>query len=71
MTQRYTATAKKNPGRKSWLVEFRHPLKTDNNNKPGKKTRKGLGTSSINCWQIKPCGQSPHTLMRATVLTPK
>lgn len=44
MTQRYTATAKKNPGRKSWLVEFRHPLKTDNNNKPGKKTRKGLGT---------------------------
>lgn len=30
---------------KSWLVEFRHPLKTDNNNKPGKKTRKGLGTS--------------------------
>ncbi len=44
MTQRYTATAKKNPGRKSWLVEFRHPLKTDNNNKPGKKIRKGLGT---------------------------
>ncbi len=44
MTQRYTAAAKKNPGRKSWLVEFRHPLKTDNNNKPGKKTRKGLGT---------------------------
>ena len=44
MTLPYTATAKKNPGRKSWLVEFRHPLKTDNNNKPGKKTRKGLGT---------------------------
>lgn len=46
MTQSYTATAKKNPGRKSWLVEFRHPLKTDNNNKPGKKTRKGLGTDN-------------------------
>lgn len=44
MTQHYTATAKKNLGRKSWLVEFRHPLKTDSNNKPGKKTRKGLGT---------------------------
>lgn len=44
MSQHYTANAKKNPGRKSWLVEFRHPLKTDNNNKPGKKTRKGLGT---------------------------
>lgn len=40
----YTASAKRNPGRKSWLVEFRHPLKIDNNNKPGKKTRKGLGT---------------------------
>ncbi len=48
MSQRYTATAKKNLGRKSWLVEFRHPLKTDNNNKPGKKTRKGLGTSDEN-----------------------
>ncbi|MBE9516903.1 MAG: hypothetical protein IME93_07975 [Proteobacteria bacterium] len=45
MSLRYTATAKQNPGRKSWLVEFRHPLKTDNNNKPGKKTRKGLGTN--------------------------
>ncbi|WP_416050078.1 hypothetical protein [Cupriavidus basilensis] len=40
----YTATAKKNPGRKGWLVEFRHPLRMDAANKPGKKTRKGLGT---------------------------
>lgn len=44
MAQSYTAAAKRNPGRKSWLVEFRHPLRTDTNNKPGKKTRKGLGT---------------------------
>lgn len=44
MPQHYKATAKKNPGRKSWLVEFRHPLRTDSNNKPGKKIRKGLGT---------------------------
>lgn len=44
MTTHYKAKAKQNPGRKSWLVEFRHPLKTDSNNKPGKKTRKGLGT---------------------------
>jgi len=44
MSQSYKATAKQNPGRKSWLVEFRHPLRTDTNNKPGKKTRKGLGT---------------------------
>ena len=44
MVQAYTATAKKNPGRQAWLVEFRHPLRMDTNEKPGKKTRKGLGT---------------------------
>lgn len=44
MTQHYKATAKQNPGRKSWLVEFRHPLRNDSNNKPGKKIRKGLDT---------------------------
>jgi energy-coupling factor transporter ATP-binding protein EcfA2 len=44
MSPIYSATAKQNPGRKSWLVEFRHPLKIDSNGKPGKKTRKGLGT---------------------------
>lgn len=45
MAQSYTATAKQNPGRQSWLVEFRHPLKLDSGDKPGKKTRKGLGTT--------------------------
>lgn len=44
MKAHYTAAAKRNPGRKAWLVEFRHPLKNDASNKPGKKTRKGLGT---------------------------
>ena len=44
MAQSYKATAKQNPGRKAWLVEFRHPLRNDTNNKPGKKIRKGLGT---------------------------
>src|SRR5471030_2753432 len=44
MTQIYTAAAKQNPGRQAWLVEFRHPLRVDGNDKPGKKTRKGLGT---------------------------
>ena len=44
MAQPYTATAKQNPGRQAWLVEFRHPLRMDSNDKPGKKTRKGLGT---------------------------
>jgi ethanolamine utilization protein EutP (predicted NTPase) len=46
MTQPYKATAKQNPGRKAWLVEFRHPLRTDSSNRPGKKTRKGLGTEN-------------------------
>jgi predicted ATPase len=45
MTQSYTAAAKQNPGRKAWLVEFRHPLRNDSSNKPGKKIRKGLGTT--------------------------
>lgn len=44
MAQSYTATAKQNPGRQAWLVEFRHPLRLDAADKPGKKTRKGLGT---------------------------
>jgi hypothetical protein len=44
MAQSYVAAAKRNPGRKAWLVEFRHPLRNDTNNKPGRKTRKGLGT---------------------------
>lgn len=44
MAHQYTATAKRNPGRQAWLVEFRHPLRNEGG-KPGKKTRKGLGTS--------------------------
>ncbi|RLB65778.1 MAG: hypothetical protein DRI90_01110 [Deltaproteobacteria bacterium] len=44
MKKSYTAAAKQNPGRKAWLVEFRHPLRNDANGKPGKKIRKGLGT---------------------------
>lgn len=44
MVRQYTASAKRNPGRQAWLVEFRHPLRMEGS-KPGKKTRKGLGTS--------------------------
>jgi energy-coupling factor transporter ATP-binding protein EcfA2 len=44
MAQRYLASARRNPRRKAWLVEFRHPLRNDSNNRPGRKTRKGLGT---------------------------
>ncbi len=41
----YTATAKRNQGRQSFVIEFRHPLITDNNGKKGRKVRKGLGTT--------------------------
>ena len=44
-TSSYTAAAKQNPGRQGWVVEFRHPLRMDSNDKPGRKTRKGLGTA--------------------------
>lgn len=44
MAHAYSATVKRNPGRKACLVEFRHPLRNDSNNKPGRKIRKGLGT---------------------------
>jgi hypothetical protein len=46
MGQYYQAAARKNPGRRSWLVEFRHPLKIDRTGRLGKKTRKGLGTDN-------------------------
>ena len=46
MAHSYLAVAKQNPGRSGWLVEFRHPLRYDSNNKQGRKTRKGLGTQS-------------------------
>lgn len=45
MKTSYTATAKKNPGRKGYVITFRHPLKTENG-RPGKKVFKGLGTDN-------------------------
>jgi predicted GTPase len=42
----YTASLRQNPGRTSWLVEFRHPLRFDKAGKPGRKVRKGLGDCS-------------------------
>jgi len=41
----YTAAAKRNPGRKGYVITFRHPLKTEDG-KPGKKVFKGLGTDN-------------------------
>lgn len=43
MTTTYKATAKKNPGRKSYVITFRHPLRMENG-RPGKKVFRGLGT---------------------------
>ncbi len=43
MPKTYTATAKRNSGRKGYVITFRHPLKMEGN-KPGKKVFKGLGT---------------------------
>lgn len=45
MTQIYTATAKRNPGRKGYVITFRHPLKMEGS-KPGKKVFRGLGTDN-------------------------
>ena len=42
----YTATAKRNSGRQSFVIEFRHPLLSDSNGKRGRKVRKGLGTTN-------------------------
>ena len=52
MTQSYTASAKQNPGRQPWNVQFRHPLCTDSGGKPGKKTTRALGTSDANLAQV-------------------
>jgi GTPase Era involved in 16S rRNA processing len=43
METHYTARASRNPGRKSYVIAFRHPGKMENG-RPGKKTCKGLGT---------------------------
>jgi len=46
MTSSFAATVRQNPGRRSLIVDFRHPLRSDpsNQGKPGRKVRKGLGT---------------------------
>lgn len=41
----YTASKTKTQDRPGWTVSFRHPLRTDANGSPGRKVRKGLGTT--------------------------
>jgi len=43
MKTNYTARAYRNPGRTSFVIAFRHPLKSENG-RPGRKVCKGLGT---------------------------
>lgn len=43
MNSSYTARAYRNPGRNSFVISFRHPMKTENG-RPGRKVCKGLGT---------------------------
>ena len=45
MSNTFTASVRENPGRQFLIVEFRHPLRNDANNRRGKKIRKGLGTA--------------------------
>src|SRR5260370_22565710 len=44
MVRTFSASAREHPGRQFLVVEFRHPLRNDANNRRGKKIRKGLGT---------------------------
>ena len=46
MTPSFIASVRQNPGRRSLIVDFRHPLRPDpsNQGKPGRKVRRGLGT---------------------------
>jgi len=63
MAQSYTASVKQNPGRKAWLIEFRHPLKNDSENRPGKKMRKGLG--AVDEVEARRLGDQLNDLLRS------
>ncbi|MCV7170813.1 hypothetical protein H7I41_12910 [Mycobacterium manitobense] len=45
MPKFYTATKSRSQGREAWAVIFRHPLRADADGKPGRRVRRGLGTS--------------------------
>lgn len=44
-TQKYKATLSRSKGRESWCVIFKHPILTDRKGNPGKRVRRGLGTT--------------------------
>jgi energy-coupling factor transporter ATP-binding protein EcfA2 len=41
----YTASKTRSQDRPGWTMSFRHPLRADTNGAPGRKVRKGLGTT--------------------------
>ena len=41
----YTASKRRDPGREKYSVIFRHPVRLDNGGRPGRRVRRGLGTS--------------------------
>lgn len=43
--RRYTASKSRSQGRDGWSVIFRHPARLDASGKPGRRVRRGLGTS--------------------------
>lgn len=45
MDKYYTASKSRSQGRDSWAVIFRHPVRLDANGKPGRRVRRGLGTT--------------------------
>lgn len=41
----YTASKRRDPGRERFSVIFRHPVRLDTSGRPGRRVRRGLGTS--------------------------
>lgn len=44
-TYHYSAAKSRSSGRPGWSISFRHPLRTDQDGRPGLKVRRGLGTA--------------------------
>ena len=80
MSTSFTASVRQNPGRRSLIVDFRHPLRLDpsNQGKPGRKVRRGLGTDDrslaeglvdqLNLLLADPTFHSPTARVKAAAL---
>jgi hypothetical protein len=45
MSDYYTASRVRDPGRNRYAVIFRHPVRLDASGRPGRRVRRGLGTT--------------------------